>query len=178
VLDKALNYILAHEGGFVNHPADRGGKTKYGITERTLASARQTDLGKSLPAAVEDLTKDHARIIYTALYWQPSHAQSLPWPLSYLQLDAAVQHGPGQAIRLLQAALGVVVDGRIGPITMRAMMALPTQPVHVVQDVADRMLLVRAIYYIRILRDPSQAVFASGWANRLTDVARKAGVGV
>ena len=163
-LDRALELVLAHEGGFVDHPDDRGGATRYGITEGTLYRARQ-DLG-DLPSDVRDLSRDEARRIYADLYWTPSLAHALPWPASYVHMDAAVQHGVGRAVRFLQAALGVTVDGRVGPETRGA-----TQAVRDWRPVTADMLTRRSLYYIRILADRSQASFARGWANRLEEVA-------
>ena len=32
--DKAFELVIGHEGGLVDHPADPGGLTKYGISKR------------------------------------------------------------------------------------------------------------------------------------------------
>lgn len=164
-LERALELVLAHEGGWSDHPADRGGQTMYGITAETHRVARR--LMPDLPTHVRDLTKPQARAIYERLFWEDSLAHLLPWPGSYLQFDAAIQHSPVRAIRFIQEVTGAAVDGVPGPETRRR-----------IQDVthwgmaARDLLVVRAIFYIRVLRTPSQHVFAGGWANRLHDVWR------
>ena len=32
-VDELIDELIEREGGFVSHPADRGGPTRYGITE-------------------------------------------------------------------------------------------------------------------------------------------------
>jgi lysozyme family protein len=162
-LDRALDRILAHEGGFSDHPADGGGRTKYGITHGTLDHARKKLHG--LPEDVANLTQHEARRIYVSLYWGPAQCELMEWPASYAQMDAAVQHGPGRAIRFAQAALNLTVDGVAGPQTRQALKSVQRPP-----DFAARMVAHRGVYYMRILARTSQAVFASGWANRMDDV--------
>ena len=164
-LDRALELVLAHEGGWSDHPDDTGGRTMWGVTEGTLERARENMDG--LPEDVADLTQDQARRLYRRLYWEDANCDLLPWPVSYALMDAAVQHGTHRARKWLQRGLGVHVDGIVGPQTRAA-----------IEDVRDwwrpasRMLLWRAKFYIRILRRPSQASFAAGWANRMQDVIK------
>src|SRR5690606_14669200 len=96
----------------------------------------------------------------------------LPWPVCYAQFDAAVQHAaawtPRRAVKWLQHGLpGLKVDGIPGPLTRRAIIACPdwTRPL-------ARMLMHRAVLYIRILRRSDQSTFADGWANRIRDVSQ------
>lgn len=64
-----LNDILRREGGYVNHPADRGGPTKYGITASTLGEWRK--LGRTATEEeVQALTEQEARQIYFTNYVQ------------------------------------------------------------------------------------------------------------
>jgi len=57
------DYILKGEGGFVDNPKDPGGRTHYGITAATLASARAKLKDAGLPEDVKDLTKEQALAI-------------------------------------------------------------------------------------------------------------------
>ena len=61
-IDDLINAVIAREGGFGDHPADRGGETRWGITE---AVARAD--GWSGP--MRDLPRDRAVAIYRRLYW-------------------------------------------------------------------------------------------------------------
>jgi hypothetical protein len=71
---RALSATLQFEGGYVNHPADPGGATNMGITQRVLADWR----GRSVTAAdVKALTRAEAAGIYRRLYWEMVNCDSL-----------------------------------------------------------------------------------------------------
>lgn len=164
-IEQILNGILRREGGFVDHPADRGGPTKYGITAATLGEWR----GLGRPATREEvfaLTEQEARDIYRQRYIiAPGFDRLKDGALMELMVDAAVNSGPKRAIQWLQAALGVAADGVIGPRTLAAL------------DVADTRKLRRRVLAERlrhlgrlIAANPKQAVFAAGWMNRVADL--------
>lgn len=160
-INRALNEIIRREGGYVDHPDDRGGPTKYGITMRTLAEWRgkpQTDHD------VGELTENEARQIYEARYIQP-FAKLWPAIADAFQLivDCAVHHGITRTTILMQRALGVRDDGRLGPETIAAIEDRKSD--------LHRLLLAQRLRFIGeiITRNPSQAVFAAGWLNRLSE---------
>jgi len=73
--EQAVDIVLQHEGGFVQHPRDPGGATKFGITRETLSRAG------GCPVSVEDvreLTRAEAVAIYRWLYWDVVRADDLP----------------------------------------------------------------------------------------------------
>lgn len=163
--DRALAIVLESEGGFAHHPADPGGETYQGITAHTLAQARDRHPDLHLPARVGDLQRGQVREIYLRDYWRAAKCHDLPMPLALLVFDAAVNHGPSGAIRLLQRALGVRDDGQFGPVTLAA-----------VQDALIEALLSeftaqRALMYGRL---PTFAVFGLGWCRRLIRTYREA----
>jgi len=125
VVNKALDGVLAREGGFVDIPEDRGGPTNHGITAATLGDWRNLHR----PATAEEvraLPLYEARDILRFRYYELSGADTLlaaPDALE-LVLDSAVQHGPKQAARFLQRAVGVKDDGIVGPVTRRAVRAV------------------------------------------------------
>jgi len=90
---QAMRFVLAHEGGEVNHPEDPGGHTKWGIAQ---AFNRQVN--------VATMELDQAKRIYREKYWQPVGGDELPWPLALTVFDMAVNAGVGTALRLLDGA--------------------------------------------------------------------------
>lgn len=111
--DEALSRLIGHEGGFVDHPADPGGATNWGITERVARANGYTGAMRAMPRSV-------AAQIYRRQYWAAVRADDLPREIAFQVFDAAVNHGPTQAVRWLQAAVGTTQDGLIGPKTLQA----------------------------------------------------------
>lgn len=166
-IDKLLADILRREGGFVNHPSDRGGPTKYGVTIGTLASW----LGH--PTTIEEvraLDEETAREIYAQRYFHAPRIDSLPEAIQPILFDCAVNHGPRQAIKFLQQVVNesgfgpVDVDGALGPQSRRAaeQAAAEMGPFLGNALVEER----KAFYAALIARDPSQGVFEKGWMAR------------
>lgn len=159
----SLERAKISEGGYVNHPADRGGPTKYGITQATLAAWR----GRSVTADdVRLLSWDEAARIYRKNYWDAVRADELPVGLDYLVFDMAINHGPRRAVTILQEALEIVPDGVFGPATLRAVHAIRDDNAAVIREIEDAAHRREAFYAGIIARNPSQAVFRDGWANR------------
>lgn len=164
MIESLIDRLMSREGGYVDHPDDRGGPTNYGITQATLADWRSEPVSA---ADVQDLMPDEARAIYRHRYWTgPGFDRLDIHPLTAeIVFDAAVNHGPRTAVRLLQRAAGVADDGLIGPITRRAASAASPR------DLTARLLAHRGLYYGEIIgADPSQDVFRNGWANRLAEL--------
>ena len=164
MIDAILDEVLRREGGYVNHPADRGGPTNFGITAATLGDWRR--LGHAATAhEVAALTTDEARAIYRQRYVaDPGFEAVTHQPLLALLVDAAVHSGPKRAVEWLQTALGVTADGILGPRTRAALMS------------ADPVVLYRRVLATRlrflgrmITKDRRQAAFAAGWMARLAE---------
>lgn len=165
-VESLLDEVIAREGGYVHHPADRGGPTKYGITQRTLSEW----LGR--PATVDEvrrLDEEAAREIYVARYLAGPRIDTLPSEIVGQVFDMAVNHGPRRAVRLLQEVLNLAgwrvnIDGVIGPETRRsAFEAEAAMGPFLANALADQ----RANFYRRIVAgDPSQRVFLDGWLAR------------
>jgi len=158
--DKSLKFVLTGEGGYIDHPNDLGGETKYGISKRSHPD-------EDIP----NLTLERAGEIYWADYWNPISGDDLPSGIDYVTFDSAVNHGPRTAGSLLQRAVnrmayGLTVDGLIGPVTIQAV--LWANPEILITDI----LRERDIFYRKIVaQDPSQEVFFRGWLARLAKVA-------
>lgn len=151
--------MLQSEGGYVNHPADRGGATNRGVTQLTYDTYRRIH---GLPIQdVRQLTEEEVQAIYSKGYWQTTSCDHLPWPVNLVVFDCAVNSGPLRAAKMLQQELGVVADGAIGPKTLAAVAAV--DPIQLATRYLDR----RDEFYGAIVKgNPSQSVFLKGWLNR------------
>lgn len=116
--NRVMDTIFRHEGGYVDHPRDPGGATKYGITHLTLASWRGQ--GSVSKTAVKNLTKKEAKEIYKARYWNKVRADELPPGLDMVTMDGAVNSGPSRGVKWLQRGVGTKADGIVGAKTLAA----------------------------------------------------------
>lgn len=159
--------ILEREGGYVNHPSDRGGPTKYGVTLKTLSAV----LGR--PATIEDvrvLGYDQAATIYRDLFYRQPQIHRLPGAIQPQIFDMAVNHGPHRAIVYLQRFLRecrepVKTDGILGPKTAGAAERVLQRIGSVAMNngIAE---LRKRLYRQIVQHDPSQNVFINGWLAR------------
>lgn len=111
-----LGLVLAHEGGFVNHPKDPGGATNQGITQKVYDGYRRLQ-GLALQS-VKFITPDEVARIYDRQYWRLVKGDELPLGLDYAVFDFAVNSGVSRAVRYLQRLVGAADDGIIGFETM------------------------------------------------------------
>lgn len=158
----AVALVLAHEGGFVDHPHDPGGATRFGITQATLARARG---GRASPADVRRLSVEEAKTIYRRFYWDPIRADDLPAGLDLAAFDFAVHSGPTRSARTLQAVLGVAADGVVGPQTLAAAARAPV-PETIRRLTAARLALLENL--------PTWRIFGRGWRRRVLAIRDEA----
>lgn len=169
-IEAIVDELIEREGGYANHPADRGGPTKYGITQRVLAEYRGR---KVTEEHVRDLSRVEAMSIYRDKYLTSPQLHRIKDPyLMVLAFDCAVLHGPQRAVRWMQKIAGVVDDGILGPISEVAINTM--DPVRMYQKLLAR----RFEFFGEIIsRDPElkraraagynlQAEFALGWLRR------------
>jgi lysozyme family protein len=160
---QALPFVLEMEGGYCNHPDDPGGATNYGITQATY------DAWLGHHKDVRDITSDEVSAIYHKNYWLRGKCDALLWPANLTHFDACVNHGTDAAARVLQKAVGVAVDGIIGPATLDA--------ASITDDLVGKMLWKRLDLYYRICQaKPTSKVFLLGWVRRLLKLRERAGV--
>ena len=111
--DLAFDRLLGNEGGYSNNPSDPGKETMWGVT---LGCAREYGyIGQ-----MAELPRDTAKAIYFKKYWLFIGADQYDGAVGFQVFDAAVNHGPTEAAKLLQHAAGVPADGDIGPQTQAA----------------------------------------------------------
>jgi len=152
--DEAFDELLKHEGGYSDHAADPGGKTRYGITE---AVARE----HGYRGDMRELPLEAARLIYRAAYWDAVRADELPDAVRYAVFDGAVNSGVRQSVRWLQRAVDATDDGVLGPATMRAVQR--QEP-----EALLRRLLAQRLNFMAAL--PTWPSFGRGWARRIASL--------
>jgi len=137
---KAIDDLIIREGGYTNHPGDKGGPTKYGITESVART-------HGYNGNMQDLPRDIAERIYLETYYIKTGIARVRQPaLAEELLDSAVLHGPARAISWLQQALnaledaGLLTDGEMGPKTLAALDAYMTK-----RKDGGELVLVRAL---------------------------------
>ena len=158
----ALQHMLRHEGGFINHPRDPGGMTNLGVTARTWE-----DWIGHTPSEKEmrELTPEKVAPLYKRKYWDAIRGDDLPSGVDYCVFDCAVNSGPGRAAKMLQEVVGVKPDGGIGPITLAAVKAV--DPVVLINKYADK----RLAFWQSL---PTFDTFGKGWTRRGNEVKDEA----
>jgi len=156
--DQAFKELLQHEGGYSDHAADPGGKTRYGVTEAVAREAGYRGDMRELPL-------DLAKQIYKDRYWNAVKAEELPAAVRYAVFDAAVNSGPRQAAMWLQRAVGATADGAIGPMTLKAANDMDG-------NVLKSKMLAQRLRFMTDLGTWSS--FGRGWARRICSLMEQA----
>jgi lysozyme family protein len=176
-INDLIDGLIEREGGFANHPADKGGPTRFGITE---AVAR----AHGYAGAMAELPRDEAAAIYRRLYWLRPRFDEVAQRSARLAaelFDTGANMGPAVAATFLQRALtalnrngqdypDLVPDGRIGPATLAALDAFMA-----IRGASGETVILRAVEalqgerYLRLAeRRPANEAFLYGWlANRI-----------
>jgi len=153
---RAVEFVLAHEGGYVNDPADPGGETKWGISRRSYPELD-----------IANLTREDAiAIYYRDFYVKYGYDRLRDEAVATKVFDMAVNMGPATAHRLLQEALvflgyDIAVDGILGPQTIGATnRADPRRLLQVLRwKAAER-------YFRLVEQRPQLRAFLLGWLRR------------
>ena len=151
-----LNYAISE-----NEEGDSGGLTKFGIDQRSHPDVD-----------IENLDYEQAVEIYKTEYWDKCNAESLPFPLSLVQVDGAVNTGVHQQNKFLQRVCNTTDDGIFGPNTLKAVLNVCSAVGP--QEVALRVIDLRDKFYRKLAADhPEKGRFLNGWLNRLEDLKKK-----
>lgn len=142
--DTAFGRLISSEGGYVNHPNDPGGETKFGISKRAYPDVD-----------IASLTVENAKAIYRRDFWDV--LGDIDPALKFQIFDFAVNSGIQTAIRKLQAAIGVADDGHWGPASAAALARIKPSS-------AAMLYLAERIDFWRKLS--TWPTFGAGWAGR------------
>lgn len=177
LIDQLVDGLIEREGGYVNHPADKGGPTCFGITEAVARAQGYRGPMRGLP-------REEAATIYRRLYWLRPRFDEVAKRSSRLAaelFDTGANMGPAVAATFLQRALtalnrnssdypDLVPDGRIGERTLSAIDTFLK-----LRGPSGETVLLRALEalqgerYLRLAeRRPANEAFLYGWlANRI-----------
>lgn len=159
--DTIFEILLGHEGGYTDDPQDKGNWTggKCGVGE--LKGTKFGISAASYPNKdIANLTLDQAKAIYLTDYWRPIRGDDLPPPLALLMFDAAVNNGPGAAVKFLQITLGAHPDGSFGPLTLAALQKTNLTGAHLMGEyMAQRLIYMASL--------PTWLTYRLTWARRL-----------
>lgn len=167
-----IDAVIAREGAYVDHPADRGGPTNWGITERV---ARANGWAKDM----RDLPRAVAARIYRRLYWEEPNFDAVA-DISVLiaaeLFDTGVNMGPVVATGFLQRALNALnrnardcpdipLDRTLGPATLGALRAYLTARGKAGETVLLKaMEALQGVHYIALTESrPANEAFLYGW---------------
>ena len=115
--DKAFERVIGHEGLFQNDPKDRGNWTTGIVGQGQNKGTKYGISAMSYPNEdIKNLTLARAKELYKRDFWDRNNEGSFHSSVQYQMLDAAINHGRGNAARMLQRAVKVADDGFIGNI--------------------------------------------------------------
>lgn len=176
-VEELIDDVIGREGGYSNHPADRGGPTRWGITEAVARAHGYRGDMRAFP-------RTEAVSVYRRLYWQrPAFDRigEIAPKLAVELFDTGVNMGPEVAAGFLQRALNALnrgasdypdlpVDRRIGDRTVDALRAFLAR-----RAAGGEQVLLKAVEalqgerYLRLAEQrPANEAFLYGWlANRL-----------
>lgn len=160
--DKAFDFTIQYEGGYVNDPDDPGWATKYGIAKRFHPNVN-----------IKALTIEQAKAIYKREYWDAINLEAINGQVSMAVFDTAVNIGTFKAVQLLQKSindvstsakepqLSLLEDGILGPRTIAAVNAADPSSLLI------KYLLRRQQYYrLKVQQNPRKQKYFKGWTNR------------
>ena len=159
-----FDLMLAHEGGYIDHPKDPGGRTNHGVTQRVW----EEWLGRPVSEKeMRALTPTMVKPLYKRKYWDACRADDLVAGVDYVVFDVAVNSGPGRAIKFLQSCVGATVDGGFGPATLAAVKKAEEDPARLIE-----LYCAKRLEFLQSLK--TFETFGKGWSRRVQEVKDKA----
>jgi lysozyme family protein len=158
--DECVELMLAHEGGYVDHPKDPGGRTNLGVTQRVW----EEWMGRPVTEKeMRALTPLMVKPLYKRKYWDAVRADDLVAGVDYCVFDVAVNSGPGRAIKFLQSCVGVAADGGFGAITLAAVKDAEEDPTRLIE-----LYCAKRLEFLQSLK--TFETFGKGWSRRVAEV--------
>jgi lysozyme family protein len=162
--ENCLALMLAHEGGYVHHEKDPGGRTNLGVTQRVWEEWVGHEVDEKQMRA---LTPETVAPLYKRKYWDAVRADELVAGVDYCVFDVAVNSGPGRAIKFLQSCVGVTADGGFGPATLTAVNKAEEDPTRLIE-----LYCAKRLEFLQSLK--TFETFGKGWSRRVQEVKDKA----
>lgn len=174
----AVAHVLAHEGGFVDHKADPGGATNWGVSLRFLRRLGDSDGDGWLDGDIDHdgdvdsddiraMTEDQARGIYWSQWWDRYDYGRFDLEVGVKLFDLSVNMGHFQAAKLLQRGVAAAEgprladDGKVGPRTIQAVASCDAHLLRVAMRSE-----AAGFYRGLVTANADRAVFLAGWLNR------------
>lgn len=158
-IEDALVFTLKNEGGYADHPADKGGATNKGITIGRLSEYLGRQATKE---EVKNLDYETIKLIYKKYYWDVLNLDHiLDQSIAIALFDMGVLCGTGTAASLCQDVLGISQSKKMDSQTLEAINATTDEkfiPLFANKNIERFENIVN--------NTPSQKVFLKGWKNR------------
>lgn len=150
----AMKFTLRWEGGYIEHAADPGGETNFGIAKRSHPDVD-----------IKNLTEEAAKEIYREKYWNKIKGDDLAPAVALAVMDYAVNSGTSRSAKTLQKVVGATSDGAIGPNTLKKVKAAIEADGE--NAVAQAVVMERVGFLCRLVKNkPVMIVFLHGWMKR------------
>jgi lysozyme family protein len=167
--DIAIPHTLVWEGGYVFHPADPGGETNRGITDRLdgkVDGMVDLDGDGDGDVDIKGLTEDEAKQVYKRRFWDKMQGDKIhSQQIANILFDGYVNCG-ANGIKILQRVLNVKDDGVLGSKTLEILNSSDELIVY------NKYKEARIKYYQDLAeRKPQLKVFLKGWLNRINSFA-------
>lgn len=157
--DKAFDRVIGHEGKFQNDARDRGNWTTGIIGQGINKGTKFGISAMSYPNEdIKNLTVARAKELYKRDFWDRNNVGSLHTSIQYQMFDAAINHGRGNAARMLQRAVHAADDGAIGKLTLDAYRAMCEA------DILLRFLAERLEFMTKL---STFVTYGRGWSARI-----------
>ena len=169
----AIKKVLQHEGGFINHPNDRGGPTNWGVTQKTFNEYMSKVTGRPYQSTLDEIKSmpiGNAILIYKSLYWDKMAGDKIKkYAIAAAIFDQAINRGTSSAVKQAQRVLktsfnypSIAEDGVMGAGTITALNTVDEA------KFLNSYLQESILTYKKIVQNnPTQSVFLNGWLKRV-----------
>lgn len=161
--NETMKLMLNLEGGKTDEKSDRGGRTNFGITQRTYNDWLKQNKLKS--SDVFKISKERALKIYRKQFWGVIKGDQLPHNVAKAIMSMALTDGPQDSVRFIQRLLNIEQTGFMGPKTLAAIWSKCKK---------DDKMFTKQILDAQIKRyksDEQADTYGKGWTNRADLVA-------